>query len=147
VKKQGKFAAVILALALTSSYSPAHAQTRQGICTVQQKSAVKAIITKQINALTKSDWQSAYNYSALAYQSVIPLELFTQTIKNQYVFLVFNDGFGFGACKTDKNTFSQTVTIDYHGVKHILAFGLTLVNKRLGVVAANEVVVPVGLPA
>ena len=147
MKKQSKFAAVILAIALTASYSPAHAQTKQGVCTVQQKSAVKAIITKQINALTKSDWQSAYNYSALAYQSVISLELFTQTIKNQYVFLVFNDGFGFGACKTDKSTFSQSVTIDYHGVKHLLAFGLTLVDKRLGVVAANEVVTPVGVPA
>ena len=147
MKKQSKFAAVILAIALAASYSPAHAQTKQGVCTVQQKSAVKAIITKQINALTKSDWQSAYNYSALAYQSVISLDLFTQTIKNQYVFLVFNDGFGFGACKTDKNTFSQSVTIDYHGVKHLLAFGLTLVDKRLGVVAANEVVTPVGVPA
>ena len=147
MKIQSKFAAVILAIALASSYSPAHAKIKQGVCTVQQKSAVKAIITKQINALTKSDWQSAYNYSALAYQSVISLELFTQTIKNQYVFLVFNDGFGFGACKTDKNIFSQSVTIDYHGVKHVLAFGLTLVDKRLGVVAANEVVTPVGVPA
>ena len=147
MKKQSKFAAVTLAIALAASYSPAHAQTKQGVCTVQQKSAVKAIITKQINSLTKSDWQSAYNYSALAYQSVISLELFTQTIKNQYVFLVFNDGFGFGACKTDKSTFSQSVTIDYHGVKHLLAFGLTLVDKRLGVVAANEVVTPVGVPA
>jgi hypothetical protein len=44
-----------------------------------------------------------------------------------------------------KNGFNQVVTVDYHGVKHILSYDLTLVDKRLGVVAANEVKTTVGL--
>ena len=46
-----------------------------------------------------------------------------------------------------KSGFNQVATVDYHGVKHILSYDLTFVDKRLGVVAANEVKATVGLPA
>ena len=106
---------------------------------------MKNHITQQINALTNFEWEKAYRYSALSFQNAVPLTLFKQTIKTQYVFLVFNDGFGFGSCQVTNNNFNQIVTIDYHGEKHVLAYGLTLVDKVLGVISANEVRASAGL--
>jgi hypothetical protein len=147
VKKITQLMTLVFALALTFSLNSPGAEGKTSACSVKQKSLIQSHITGQINALTKSDWESAYGYSALSFQKAVPLELFKETIKSQYVFLVFNDGFGFGSCKVTKSGFNQVATIDYHGVKHILSYDLTLADKRLGVVAANEVKAAPGLAA
>jgi len=138
---------LVFALAVSFSLISPSAHGKTGVCSAKQKSLIQSHITGQINALAKSDWESAYNYSALSFQKAVPLDLFKEIIKSQYVFLVFNDGFGFGSCKVTKSGFNQVATIDYHGVKHVLSYELTLADKRLGVVAANEVKVTPGLAA
>ena len=138
---------LVFAVAVSFSFVSPSAQGKTSVCSVKQKSLIQSHITGQINALAKSDWKSAYSYSALSFQKAVPLEIFKETIKSQYVFLVFNDGFGFGSCKVTKSGFNQVATVDYHGVKHILSYDLTFVDKRLGVVAANEVKTTVGLTA
>ena len=147
MKKRTQLMTLVFTLALSFSLISPSAQGKTSVCSGKQKTLIQSHITGQINALAKSDWEGAYNYSALSFQKVVPLDLFKETIKSQYVFLVFNDGFGFGSCKVTKSGFNQVATIDYHGVKHVLSYDLTLADKRLGVVAANEVKASPGLAA
>ena len=147
MKKRTQLLTLVLALVVSFSLISPSAQGKTIICSAKQQSLIQSHITGQINALAKSDWEGAYSFAALSFQKAVPLDLFKETIKSQYVFLVFNDGFGFGSCKVTKSGFSQLVTVDYHGVKHILSYDLTLVDKRLGVVAANEAKATVGLVA
>ena len=131
---------VALLLALVCTAQPtAIAYSKVSTCSQKQKVAVVNHITKQINAITKNDWKRAYSYSSLAFQKAVSIEIFTQTITSQYVFLIQNNGIGFGACVMDKASISQLVTVDYRGVMRTLSYGLSIVNKRLGVDSANEV--------
>jgi hypothetical protein len=139
VKKRSKPIALILASVLTLCCSPAGAQAKVSDCSKGQKSASKSRITKQINALTKSDWKLAYGYAANSFQSSVSLDAFKEIITKQYFYLLSNSGFDFGACITSQNIFNQLVTIRYHGEKYVLSYYLTLVDKRLGIVAAKEV--------
>ena len=147
MKKRTQLLTLVFTLGVSFSLISPSAHGKTSVCNSKQKSLIQSHITGQINALTKSDWESAYSYSALSFQKAVPLDLFKETIKSQYVFLVFNDGFGFGTCKVTKSGFNQVATIDYHGVKHVLSYDLTLADKRLGVVAANEVKSSPGLAA
>lgn len=139
MNKRTQLLTLVFVLGVSFSLISPSAQGKTSVCSAKQKSLIQSHITGQINALAKSDWEGAYSYSALSFQQAVPLDLFKETIKSQYVFLVFNDGFGFGTCKVTKSDFNQVATIDYHGVKHVLSYDLTLADKRLGIVAANEV--------
>lgn len=139
MNKRTQLLTLVFVLGVSFSLISPSAQGKTSVCSAKQKSLIQSHITGQINALAKSDWEGAYSYSALSFQQAVPLDLFKETIKSQYVFLVFNDGFGFGTCKMTKSGFNQVATIDYHGVKHVLSYDLTLADKRLGIVAANEV--------
>jgi pterin-4a-carbinolamine dehydratase len=139
MKTRSQIVAVTLLVAFASSMAPAHAYSKVSPCSQNQKQAVIKHITKQIDAITKNDWKRAYSYSSLAFQKAVSIEVFKATIKSQYVFLSFNDGLGFGACVSDKASISQLVTVDYRGVKRTLSYGLSIVNKRLGVDSANEI--------
>ncbi|MEI8149571.1 MAG: DUF4864 domain-containing protein [Actinomycetes bacterium] len=147
MKKRTRLLTLVFALAVSSSLISPSAQGKTIVCSAKQKSLIQRHITGQIDALAKSDWEGAYSFAALSFQKAVPLDLFKETIKSQYVFLVFNDGFGFGSCKVTKSGFNQVATIDYHGVKHVLSYDLSLADKRLGVVAANEVKSSPGLAA
>ena len=147
MKKRPQLLTLVFALVVSFNLISPSAQGKTIICSAKQQSLIQSQITGQINALAKSDWEGAYSFAALSFQKAVPLDLFKETIKSQYVFLVFNDGLGFGLCKVTKAGFNQVATIDYHGVKHVLSYDLTLTNKRLGVVAANEVKADVGLQA
>jgi Domain of unknown function (DUF4864) len=139
VKKRSKTIALILASVMTLCCSPAGAQAKVSDCSKGQKSASKSHITKQINALAKSDWKLAYSYAANSFQSSVSLDAFKEIITQQYFYLLSNSGFDFGACITSDNSFNQIVMVRYHGEQHVLSYYLTLVNRRLGVVAAKEV--------
>ena len=139
MNKRTQLLTLVFVLGVSFSLISPSAQGKTSVCSAKQKSLIQSHITGQINALAKSDWEGAYSYSALSFQQAVPLDLFKETIKSQYVFLVFNDGFGFGTCKVTKSGFNQVATIYYHGVKHVLSYDLTLADKRLGIVAANEV--------
>ena len=144
MKNRNLLIAALLAILLCSNQPASDAYAKVSVCSQKQKTTVVNHITKQINAITKNDWKSAYNLSSASFRKAVSIDIFTQTIKSQYVFLIFNDGLGFGSCLSSKESISQIVTVDYRGVKRTLSYGLSIVNKRLGVDSANEIVTPRG---
>ena len=100
---------------------------------------VKKHITKQISALAKSDWKRAYSYSAKSFQSSISVDQFKLIIESGYLFLTENGNLTFGNCRNSKNAFNQLLTVDSKGEKYELSYNLTLVGKRLGIVAVREI--------
>ena len=147
VRNRIKLLAVATLIAVAASQFSAQAYEKVNLCTAKEKTAVQSHITKQINAISKSDWRRAYNLSAESFRKVVSLESFTSTVKSQYKFLIFSDGFGFGTCEKAKASLNQIVTIDYRGTKRTLSFDLTTEKGRLGVVSANEIVAPHGANA
>ena len=131
---------ILIALTLQSSITPA--QAKEVRCNQSQQSLVKKHITKQITALANSDWQRAYSYSAKSFQSSITVDQFKLIIESGYLFLTENGTLAFGACKNSKNAFNQLLTVDSKGEKYELSYNLTLVGKRLGIVAVGGVKPP-----
>ena len=131
---------ILIALSTQSLLTPAHAKEIR--CNKSQQSIVKKHITKQITALSNSDWERAYSYSAKSFQGSITVDQFKEIIESGYLFLTENGNLTFGACKNSKNTFSQLLTVDSMGDKYELAYNLTLVGKRLGIVAVSGVKPP-----
>lgn len=93
----------------------------------------------QIKALGNSDWQRAYSYSAKSFQSSISVDRFKLIIESGYLFLTENGSLSFGACRSNKNVFNQLLTVDSMGAKYELSYNLTLIGKRLGIVAVSEI--------
>ena len=147
MKKRNLFLAALMALSVISSYSQVNAQEKLGACSQREKIAVKKHITGQISALGKSNWQSAYNYAALAFQQTVPLDYFKEIITKQYFYLISNDGYTFGDCTNTPDGINQFLTVNYHGAKRILLYGLTVVDKRLGIAGASEAKTPTGVAA
>ena len=131
---------ILIALSTQSLLTPA--QAKEIRCNKSQQSIVKKHITKQITALANSDWERAYSYSAKSFQGSITVDQFKEIIESGYLFLTENGNLTFGACKNSKNTFSQLLTVDSMGDKYELAYNLTLVGKRLGIVAVSGVKPP-----
>jgi hypothetical protein len=129
-------------IALSSQSSIAPAQAKEIRCNQSQQSLVKKHITKQITALANSDWKRAYSYSAKSFQSSVSADQFKEIIESGYLFLTENGNLTFGACRNSKNAFSQLLTVDSMGAKYELAYNLTLVGKRLGIVAVGGVKPP-----
>jgi hypothetical protein len=127
---------ILITLSTQSSITPA--QAKEVRCNQSQKSIVK----KQINALANSDWQRAYSYSAKSFQGSISVDQFKEIIESGYLFLTENGNLTFGACRNSKNAFYQLLTVDSMGAKYELAYNLTLVGKRLGIVAVGGVKPP-----
>jgi hypothetical protein len=130
--------ALITTLLISGCSSPAVEETI-GSCSKERRVVVKNHITKQINALSDGDWQKAYNYAAASFQESVSLNLFKALISKQYLFLISNDGITFSKCTNTEEGINQIVLIDYQGKKRTLSYDLTLIDKRLGVVAANEI--------
>ena len=128
---------VLISLSLQSSMTPAKAKEVR--CDKSQQSSVKKHITKQITALVNSDWERAYSYSAKSFQGSISVEQFKEIIESGYLFLTENGNLTFGACRNSKNAFNQLLTVDSMGEKYELSYNLTLVGKRLGIVAVSGV--------
>ena len=137
-----KTAVLIILIALSTQSSIAPAQAKEVRCNQSQKSIVKKHITKQITALANSDWQRAYSYSAKSFQGSITVDQFKEIIESGYLFLTENGNLTFGACRNSKNAFYQLLTVDSMGAKYELAYNLTLVGKRLGIVAVGGVKPP-----
>jgi hypothetical protein len=134
-----KTAVFLILIALSSQSSMTLAQAKESGCSQTQQSLVKKHITMQIKALGNSDWQRAYSYSAKSFQSSISVDQFKLIIESGYLFLTENGSLSFGACRNNKNIFNQLLTVDSMGAKYELSYNLTLVGKRLGIVAVSEV--------
>ena len=137
-----KIAVLVVLIAISSQSSITPAQAKEVRCNQSQQSLVKKHITKQITALANSDWQRAYSYSAKSFQSSITVDQFKLIIESGYLFLTENGNLTFGACKNSKNAFNQLLTVDSKGEKYELSYNLTLVGKRLGIVAVGGVTPP-----
>ena len=137
-----KPAVLVILIALSTQSAIAPAQAKEIRCNQSQQSLVKKHITKQITALANSDWQRAYSYSAKSFQSSITVDQFKIIIESGYLFLTENGNLTFGACKNSKNAFNQLLTVDSKGEKYELSYNLTLVGKRLGIVAVGGVKPP-----
>jgi len=130
--------AAITSLLISSCSSPVIEETL-GSCSDQQSAVVENHISKQIDAIANSNWQSAYSYAAASFQASVSLEQFKQVINRQYLYLIFNEGFTFGDCKNTAQGINQIVVVDFQGRKRTLSYDLTLIAERLGVVAATEI--------
>ena len=137
-----KTAMLMILIALSSQSLMAPAQAKEIRCNKSQQSLVKKHITQQITALANSDWKRAYSYSAKSFQSSVSADQFKEIIESGYLFLTENGNLTFGACRNSKNAFSQLLTVDSMGAKYELAYNLTLVRKRLGIVAVGGVKPP-----
>jgi hypothetical protein len=131
---------LITTVLISSCSSPAVVE-KLGSCSDQQSAVVENHISKQIDAIANSNWQSAYSYAAASFQASVSLEQFKQVINRQYLYLIFNEGFTFGECKNTAQGINQIVVVDFQGRKRTLSYDLTLIAERLGVVAATEIVV------
>ena len=105
----------------------------------KESAVVENHISKQIDAIANSNWQSAYSYAAASFQASVSLEQFKQVINRQYLYLIFNEGFTFSECKNTAQGINQIVVVDFQGRKRTLSYDLTLIAERLGVVAATEI--------
>jgi hypothetical protein len=114
-------------------------EIKLGSCSDQQSVVVENHISKQIDAIANSNWQSAYSYAAASFQASVSLEQFKQIINRQYLYLIFNEGFTFSECKNTAQGINQIVVVDFQGKKRTLSYDLTLIAERLGVVAATEI--------
>jgi outer membrane murein-binding lipoprotein Lpp len=130
--------AVVTSLLISGCSSPVM-EVKLGSCSDQQSAVVENHISKQIDAIANSNWQSAYSYAAASFQASVSLEQFKQVINRQYLYLIFNEGFTFGDCKNTAQGINQIVVVDFQGGKRTLSYDLTLIAERLGVVAATEI--------
>lgn len=137
-----KTAVLIILISLSSQSLITPVQAKEIRCNKSQQSLVKKHITQQITALTNSDWKRAYSYSAKSFQSSVTVDQFKEIIESGYLFLTENGKLTFGACRNSKNIFYQLLTVDSMGAKYELAYNLTLVGKRLGIVAVGGVKPP-----
>ena len=137
-----KTTVLLTLIALSSQASITPAQAKEIRCNQSQQSLVKKHITKQITALANSDWKRAYSYSAKSFQSSVSADQFKEIIESGYLFLTENGNLTFGACRNSKNAFSQLLTVDSMGAKYELVYNLTLIGKRLGIVAVGGVKPP-----
>jgi hypothetical protein len=128
---------LITTLLISSCSSPAVVE-KLGKCSNQQSLVVENHIGSQIDALADNNWQRAYSFAAASFQESVSLEQFKQVINRQYLYLIFNEGFTFGDCKNTAQGINQIVVVDFQGRKRTLSYDLTLIDERLGVVAATE---------
>jgi hypothetical protein len=142
LRKTRQTTVLLTLIALSSQSSIAPAQAKEIRCNQSQQSLVKKHITKQITALANSDWKRAYSYSAKSFQSSVSADQFKEIIESGYLFLTENGNLTFGACRNSKKAFSQLLTVDSMGAKYELVYNLTLIGKRLGIVAVGGVKPP-----
>ena len=129
--------AVITSLLISSCSSPVIEETL-GSCSNERRAVIKNHISKQINAISDSDWQRAYSFAAASFQESVSIDLFKELISKQYKYLISNDGLTFGQCTNTDQGINQIVEINFQGKKRTLSYDLTLIGERLGVVAATE---------
>jgi hypothetical protein len=129
--------AVITSLLISSCSSPVIEETL-GSCSKERRAVVKNHISKQIKAISDSDWQRAYSFAAASFQESVSIDLFKELITKQYKFLISNNGITFGECTNTDQGINQIVLIDFKATVRTLSYDLTLIGERLGVVAATE---------
>lgn len=111
-------------------------QLIEGNCTQSQQLLLKDHISGQIDAIADQNWQKAYRFAAKSFQDSISLERFTQIITKEYFLLISNQGYTFGKCEIKGDEITQEVSIKSDKGSFQMQYRLSVVNKKLGVIAA-----------
>ncbi len=126
----------LLLLAACSSKSET-TELQPGTCSKDQQVLVSDHISGQNSALERSDFKKAYTYAAKSFQESFTLDQFESVITGQYQMLISNNGYSFTECLAEVDYFVQSVSVDTNTGVIDLTYRLTLVDKRLGVVAVT----------
>jgi len=129
------FAALLLLGGCASNSKQVQAEI--GACSSDQKVVVSDHISSQIDAIEKLDFKKAYTFAAKSFQDSFTLAEFESVITGQYQMLISNNGYSFTECLAEVDYFVQSVSVDTNTGVIDLTYRLTLVDKRLGVVAVT----------
>lgn len=108
-----------------------------GPCNSDQKVVVSDHISSQIDAIEKLDFKKAYTYAAQSFQDSVSLAQFESVVTRQYQMLITNNGYSFTDCIAEAGYFVQSVRVKTNSGEIDLTYRLTLIDKRLGVVAVT----------
>jgi uncharacterized protein YcfL len=128
----------LVLLSACSTNSPFKSLTA-GACSSEQKQLVDDHISSQISAISKEDWPLAYSFAAKSFQDSIDIKSFEVIITDSYSYLIDNKGITFGECEIKDDRILQEVTVISNEDKSELSYRLSVVDKNLGVEAANLV--------
>jgi len=108
-----------------------------GPCNSDQKVVVSDHISSQIDAIGKLDFKKAYTYAAQSFQDSVSLAQFESVVTRQYQMLITNNGYHFTDCVAEAGYYIQSVRVKTNSGEIDLTYRLTLIEKRLGVVAVT----------
>lgn len=108
-----------------------------GPCNSDQKVVVSDHISSQIDAIEKLDFKKAYTYAAQSFQDSVSLAQFESVVTRQYQMLITNNGYSFTDCVAEEGYYIQSVRVKTNSGEIDLTYRLTLIDKRLGVVAVT----------
>ena len=108
-----------------------------GPCNSDQKVVVSDHISSQIDAIEKLDFKKAYTYAAQSFQDSVSLAQFESVVTRQYQMLITNNGYSFTDCVAETGYYIQSVKVKTNSGEIELTYRLTLIDKRLGVVAVT----------
>lgn len=108
-----------------------------GPCNSDQKVVVSDHISSQIDAIEKLDFKKAYTYAAQSFQDSVSLAQFESVVTRQYQMLITNNGYSFTDCVAEAGYYIQSVRVKTNSGEIDLTYRLTLIDKRLGVVAVT----------
>ena len=108
-----------------------------GPCNSDQRVVVSDHISSQIDAIEKLDFKKAYTYAAQSFQDSVSLAQFESVVTRQYQMLITNNGYSFTDCVAETGYYIQSVRVKTNSGEIDLTYRLTLIDKRLGVVAVT----------
>ena len=129
--------AISLLLLAACSRQSETTQSGLGLCSSDQKVVVSDHISGQISAIEKLDFKKAYTYAAQSFQDSVSLAQFESVVTRQYQMLITNNGYSFTECLVETGYYIQSVRVKTNSVEIDLTYRLTLIDKRLGVVAVT----------
>ncbi|MFM8825343.1 MAG: DUF4864 domain-containing protein [Candidatus Nanopelagicus sp.] len=112
-------------------------QAELGACSSDQKVVVSDHISSQIDAIEKLDFKKAYTFAAQSFQDSVSLAQFESVVTRQYQMLITNNGYNFTECLAEEGYYIQSVRVKTNSSEIDLTYRLTLIEKRLGVVAVT----------
>ena len=108
-----------------------------GPCNSDQRVVVSDHISSQIDAIEQLDFKKAYTYAAQSFQDSVSLAQFESVVTRQYQMLITNNGYSFTDCVAEAGYYIQSVRVKTNSGEIDLTYRLTLIDKRLGVVAVT----------
>ena len=129
--------AISLLLLTACSRQSGSTQPEFGLCNSDQQVVVSDHISGQISAIEKLDFKKAYTYAAQSFQDSVSLAQFESVVTRQYQMLSTNNGDSFTECLVETGYYIQSVSVATNSGEIDLTYRLTLIDKRLGVVAVT----------